>query len=232
MKKVFFFAAMLCGLVALNAQTQIGLLYNGQCYQNGDAVLVKLDRTAEHCDAIGFRNQTSAILRDLVASMTEEEINGVEAWGMCTGTQCVPTLTSAPFMMTPNSDYTEFVIDLDVEDVELPSGRYTLTVSNGTVTCSWDLLFQAYNDEEGGSVGINDVVANAVVSAYPNPAQGQVNISYNVEQPSTLAIYDVQGRVVRQMNVQGEGTMQVNGLASGIYAYGIAGSQMHKLIVK
>lgn len=227
MKKVLFFAAMLCGFVALNAQTPIALLYNGECYQSGDTVVVTLAKTAHNCDAIGFRNQTSGAIQNVVVNMTEIESNGVEAWGLCTGDQCVPTLTSAAFVMTPG-DYTTFTIDVTIDNVERPYGVYNLTVGSSLVNSSFVVRFNAYEE----TVGINDVVANSTVNAYPNPAQGQVNFNYSVEHPATLAIYDVQGRVVRQMNVCGEGTLQVNGLAAGIYAYGIAGSQMHKLIVK
>lgn len=226
MKKVLFFAALICGLVIPNAKGQIGLLYNGQCYQPGETVVVAIQKTDHSVRSIGFRNMGSGIISNVVATLTEVETNGVVAWGMCTGDQCVATLTSAPFDLPPAEDYTTFSIDIDIEDVANPYGVYNLNLVSGLVDCGFVVRFEA------GSQGINDVVANASVSAYPNPAQGQVSMNYSVEQPSTLAIYDAQGRVVRQMNVQGEGTMQINGLAAGIYAYGIAGSQMHKLIVK
>lgn len=226
MKKVLFFAALICGLVIPNAKAQIGLLYNGQCYQPGETVVVSIQKTDHSVRSIGFRNTGSGIITNVVVNMTEVETNGIVAWGMCTGDQCVATLTSAPFDLPPAEDYTTFSIDIDVEDVPNPSAVYNLNLTSGLVDCGFVVRFQA------GTQGINDAVANTSVSAYPNPAQEQVNISYSVEQPSTLVVYDAQGRTIRQLNVNGEGTLQLNGIAAGIYAYGIAGSQMHKLIVK
>ena len=60
-----------------------------------------------------------------------------------------------------------------------------------------------------------------------------VAISYELNQPATLAIVDMQGRTVRQLTVEGNGTAMVDDLPAGIYAYGILGSNnMKKLIVK
>jgi hypothetical protein len=230
MKKIVSFALLLCSVVVLNAQNQIGFVYDGTVYQNGDSILVTCEKDASHIDAISFRNQTSSVLRDLVVTMTEVARHGFEAWGLCT-TQCVATLTSTPFMMTPNEEFTGFVIDITIDpNVENPYAVYTLEVSNGTITCAVLVRFEAR------TVGIDDVLANSRVKAFPNPAQGQFGIGYSVEQPSVLAIYDAQGRQVRQMAVSGNGTARVSNLPAGVYAYGIVNGKqrgpMQKLIVK
>ena len=118
-------------------------------------------------------------------------------------------------------------MDLTIDEaVAQPYSIYKMKVSNDEVASSVIIRFQAYTE------GINDVASSAL-TAYPNPAQGNVNISYDVNQPSTLAIYDMQGRVVRSMPVSGSGNAVVDNLAAGIYTYGIMGSTtMQKLIVK
>ena len=118
-------------------------------------------------------------------------------------------------------------MDLTIDEaVAQPYSIYKMKVSNGNFACSVTIRFQAYAE------GINDVTSSAL-TAYPNPAQGNVNISYDVNQPSTLAIYGMQGRVVRSMSVSGSGNAVVDNLAAGIYTYGIMGSTtMQKLIVK
>jgi len=74
------------------------------------------------------------------------------------------------------------------------------------------------------------------VKAYPNPATEQFSVSYSVEQPSTLVIYDAQGRQVREMAINGNGTLSISNLPAGVYAYGIVNGkhrgQMQKLVVK
>ena len=130
--------------------------------------------------------------------------------------------------MAPNAIDNSFAIDIDISaSVQQPYGVYTLTVSNSSISSSIVLRMQT------ATVGIAEATTQEVLSAYPNPAQGNVNISYDVNQPSTLAIYDMQGRVVRSMSVSGSGNAVVDNLAAGIYTYGIMGSTtMQKLIVK
>lgn len=230
MKKILSFALLFCSFVVLNAQNQIGFVYDGHVYQNGETMVVACERETSSIDCISFRNQTSSVLRDLVVTMTEVERDGFEAWGLCT-TQCVASLTSTPFMMSPNEDFTGFAIDITIDQaVARPYGVYNMEVSNGTITCSVVVRFEA------SPLGIDDLPATGSLKAFPNPAQGQFGISYSVEQPSVLAIYDAQGRLVRQMAVCGNGTALVSDLPAGVYAYGIvSGKQrirMQKLIVK
>lgn len=230
MKRILSFALLLCSLAVLNAQTQVGFVYDNHTYQNGDTMVVVLQKSAINCEGIAFKNQTASMLSNMVVTMTEIERDGFEAWGMCTDA-CVMGLTSNPFNLPPNALYNSFSIDLTIDaNVECPYGVYNLQVSNGTITCAVVVRFQAY------TLGIDDVLANSRLSAYPNPAEGQFRVSYEVSQPATLAIYDVQGRVVRQMPVCGNGTVMVSDLPAGIYAYGIVEngrrSQMQKLIVK
>lgn len=233
MKKILSLVLLLCSVVVLNAQEQIGIVYDGNVYQNGDNITVVCDKSATSIESINFRNLTSSDLSQLVLTLTEVERDGFEAWGLCTGDMCVPALTSAPFTIGANADYTTFSIDVSIDQSkEHPYAVYNMTISNSRTTCSVVVRFQAYES----TAGIDNVLANNSVKAYPNPATEQFSVSYSVEQPSTLAIYDAQGRQIRQIPISGNGIAQVNGLPAGVYAYGIVSGkhrgQMQKLVVK
>ena len=224
MKKFLSFALLLSSLMVLNAQTQISFVCNGQTYQNGESFVVVLDND-HSTEAISLHNNTPSRLQNLVITATQIESHGIEVTALCTE-QCVPGLVSVPFNIAPSGDY-PFSIDYEMDEtVENPYCVYNLEISNGTITCSAVVRLQT------APLGIEAVVMSHI-SAYPNPAEGRVNISYEVGQPSTLAVYDVQGRIVRQLTVSGSGNAVIDNLPAGIYAYGILGSTtMQKLIVK
>lgn len=227
MKKILSFLLLLSSVAVLNVQAQIGFKYNGHTYQNGDNFVVVIEPDASHCGGISFVNQGYSALQDLTVTMTSIEMSGIDIWGLCAGAYCRQDTVSDAFNIPPSGEYNDFTMDLTIDEaVAQPYSIYKMKVSNGNFACSVTIRFQAYAE------GINDVTSLAL-TAYPNPAQGNVNISYDVNQPSTLAIYDMQGRVVRSMPVSGSGNAVVDNLAAGIYTYGIMGSTtMQKLIVK
>ena len=227
MKKILSFVLLLSSVAVLNVQAQIGFKYNGHTYQNGDEFVVVLAPDAEHCNGISFINQGYSALQNMTVTMTPIEMSGIDIWGLCAGAYCRQDSVSDAFNIPPSGEYTDFTMDLTIDEtVAQPYSVYKMKVSNDNVACSVIIRFQAYAE------GINDVASTAL-TAYPNPAQGNVNISYDVNQPSTLAVYDMQGRVVRSMSVSGSGNTVVNNLPAGIYTYGIMGSStMQKLIVK
>lgn len=227
MKKILSFLLLLSSVAVLNVQAQVAFKYNGHTYQNGDEFVVVLAPDAEHCNSISFVNQGYSVLQNVTVTMTPIEMSGIDIWGLCAGVYCRQDSVSDAFNIPPSGEYTDFTMDLTIDEaVAQPYSIYKMKVSNGNFACSVTIRFQAYAE------GINDVTSSAL-TAYPNPAQGNVNISYDVNQPSTLAIYDMQGRVVRSMSVSGSGNAVVDNLAAGIYTYGIMGSTtMQKLIVK
>ena len=227
MKKILSFLLLFSSVAVLSVQAQIGFKYNGHTYQNGDEFVVVLARDAEHCNGISFVNQGFSALQDMTVTMTSIEMSGIDIWGLCAGAYCRQDTVSDAFNIPPSGEYTDFTMDLTIDEaVAQPFSIYKMKVSNNNVACSVTIRFQAYAE------GISDV-ASTTLTAYPNPAQGNVNISYDVDQPSTLAIYDMQGRVVRSISVSGNGNAVVDNLPAGIYTYGIMGSNnMQKLIVK
>lgn len=226
MKKILSFLLLFSSVAVLGVQAQIGFKYNGQTYQDGDNFVVVLAPDAIHFGGISFVNQGQSTLQNLVVTMTPIEVSGIDIWGLCAGA-CRIDSVSNPFDIPVGGEYSEFTMDLTIDEaVAQPFSIYRMKVSNDRVASSVTIRFQAYTE------GISDVASSAL-TAYPNPAQGNVNIRYDVSQPSTLAIYDMQGRVVRSISVSGNGNAVVDNLPAGIYTYCIMGSTtMQKLIVK
>ena len=217
MKKILSLALLLSSLFLANVQGQIALIYNGNTYQNGDNFTVNIEATAHQINTVQLKNIGNSAVRDIVVTLTPIEENGISAWGICAGGNCVAALTSTSFNLAPGLIDEGFAIDIDIDNsVPNPHSTYNVNITFGLV--SIDIVMNVVV----GTVGIDQ-----------NPAEGIVNISYELNQPATLAIVDMQGRLVRQLPVAGTGTATLNDLPAGIYAYGILGSNnMKKLVVK
>ena len=225
MKKVLSFALLLSSLFLANVQGQIAFLYNGQTYENGDSV--NCYTTINSLTGLTLKNTSDNNLRDLVVIITPIEEHGIHAWGVCAGGRCVEGLTSSKFNLNAGATDDMFAIDINIDpDVPDAYSVYTVQVKNSSVNCSFTLRINY------GTLGIEETVLNSSILAYPNPAQGTFTVRYEAEQPATLIVIDMQGRTVRSIPVQGNGTLNINDLPAGMYAYGIAGGMMQKLIVK
>ena len=107
----------------------------------------------------------------------------------------------------------------------LPDGTYTITLSStdeyGNIgECTFELTVESI-------LGVNDNNLDAGVTMYPNPAQGQVtiaNTSNILLEKATM--YDVNGKLVNTTdlsNMQGEITIDISRLASGVYIVQLEG---------
>jgi hypothetical protein len=73
-----------------------------------------------------------------------------------------------------------------------------------------------YCDQFEKPVGINDPIANksfqSDIILYPNPARDNVNVVFNLEEPSTANIYifDINGRIIKTVNLNRMGAGPVN----------------------
>lgn len=99
--------------------------------------------------------------------------------------------------------------------------RITGTPANGTI----------YKFTPTGT-GI-DEVHNAAVAVYPVPAHNELNIDIDMQYagPFSIAIYDMQGRMVKQWNEPGSRrytkTISVKALQAGNYILKLSGAEMH-----
>jgi len=88
------------------------------------------------------------------------------------------------------------------------------------------------------SLNTNSTLNEKTFSIYPNPASGYVNVkASSVQNNVTVAIYDLNGRIVVNQLLQNTNNAQINinGLASGVYVVKITSngnSQTEKLIIQ
>jgi hypothetical protein len=85
------------------------------------------------------------------------------------------------------------------------------------------------------TVGVNEIGAISV-SVYPNPATGVVNISFEAEENTTVAVTDLTGHVLIEEQVNTGAVklkMDISALAGGMYLVTINGNPTgDKLIVR
>lgn len=222
MKKALFLALLLGCFCAAKAQN-ISFLYNGNTYSDGDSITLYVAPNAHSFDELCFRNNGSTAANNLQVALTLLRNETLNVWGLCSGDLCVLDLTSAPFSIEGGATYDQFSFDVRGAETEGNYADYQMTIG----TASAILHFVV-----GTPVGISPVASACQAAAFPNPAQSRVSIRYSAAQPATLAVFDAQGRTICQTPVNGEGAIQLADLPAGIYAYGILGSQMKKLIVK
>ena len=80
------------------------------------------------------------------------------------------------------------------------------------------------------NVGVQEAEQNNHISVYPNPAEGQVNVTLN--KSAEMTVYNIMGQVVMTMEGRaGVNTIDITSLNSGIY-FVSAGNDTQKFIVK
>ena len=118
----------------------------------------------------------------------------------------------------------------------LSDGTYTVTCTatdeyGNTATCDFELIVESV-------LGIGDNVDISSIVLYPNPATDYVMISNpNSVELQSVAIYDINGRLIKTVNLIEMGTekaIDISELASATYMFIIQGSngQMTKQVIK
>jgi hypothetical protein len=96
-------------------------------------------------------------------------------------------------------DGTQAAYDItDVRNITYTGDVMNLLKTDGT-TISWNVSTIGNYRYEEGTVNISEVKNSAELVIYPNPAQGKVNISYQlpVSEQVSIGIYDLQGKAVQ-----------------------------------
>ncbi|MRT18057.1 T9SS type A sorting domain-containing protein, partial [Vitellibacter sp. q18] len=119
----------------------------------------------------------------------------------------------------------------------LPDGTYTVNLTatdqyGNTATCSFELTVESI-------IGVGENSLDKGLALYPNPASDVVNLvnGTNIALQQML-IYDINGKLVGQTDLrgmQGERSVDVSALASGVYMVQINGenaSTVKRLIKK
>lgn len=136
----------------------------------------------------------------------------------------------------------------NIEKVQIAnaSGSYTVRVSHKGTTLvnptTGSVPSQQYSLIITGTDGVLSTIplkqADTAFNMWPNPANSNVNISFNsaVENNASVVIYDVQGRIVKQSSLTGsENTVDIQNLTSGVYFVNVSNGvkkEVKKLVVK
>ncbi len=86
----------------------------------------------------------------------------------------------------------------DVRNITFTGDVMNLNKTDGT-TLMWNVSTIGNYRYEQGTVGISEIKNTAELLIYPNPAQGKVNISYQlpVAEQVSIGIFDLQGKAVQ-----------------------------------
>ena len=134
-----------------------------------------------------------------------------------------------------------------------PDGSYApwIAYDNGRLHVVWyndnpppdsgsDIYYKRYEPDVGiGNEGHNDLPDKLILSAYPNPFNSSVMISYSNMKGGEIGVYDIQGKLITTLNVRGGGIGKINWdaqdargnkVCSGIYFARAKTSQSSKTI--
>ncbi len=110
----------------------------------------------------------------------------------------------------------------------LSDGVHTITLTaedeyGNISTCSFELTVDSVE------VGIDDNILESGVAIYPNPAKNVVNLVNKTNiSLNNLVIFDINGKKVNQIDLrtmQGEKSIDISNLASGVYVIQIVGEK-------
>ena len=102
---------------------------------------------------------------------------------------------------------------------EVGPGDYTITLTatdaaGNSSECTFNLTVE-------GVLSVNEVGIDNVLTLYPNPSQGQLTLrNRSTAVVDAVNLYDVNGRLIKQFNVQGAGVevqFNMSDVASGMY---------------
>lgn len=235
MKKIVFIAfAMFLGF-GLRAQT-LTVSYNNDPVADNDTLSLKPEDDEFEFKPFFTNNGTQSI----VARIRVDQLNETptHVWSICTGQLCVSGTQSAPFTLTAGMTYADAHIDFTVPE-DAPMGLFKVTVfDTNSPNTKAEFFVKMYN--KNAVVGICDVADEASFIAYPNPATSAVNVDYSLKSSTgELRLYNMAGVCVKSLALterEGCVRMDLSGLPTGVYMYGLCDGQrtsgMKKLVVK
>lgn len=235
MKKIVFIAFAMLFSFGMRAQT-ITVSYNSEPVGTNDTLSLKPED-----DELEFKPFfTNNSMQSIVARIKVEKLNETttNVWSICTGQLCVAGTQSAPFNIIAGMTYTDAHIDFSVPE-DAPMGLFKVTVfDTNSPNNKAEFFVKMYN--KNALLGICDVAEEASFVAYPNPANGAVNVDYSLKSHSgELRLYNMAGMCVKSVpltNQEGCVHLDLTGLPTGVYMYGLCDGQrtggMKKLVVK
>jgi len=128
------------------------------------------------------------------------------------------------------------------------AGKYNICVTvfsscgDSAQACQNDSVYRYSNnstnsnmisvDVVNSTTGINQLSSNNnQLTIYPNPAQNNFTIETSSTEKQILNIFDVNGKLVLQQNIQGKITIDASNLNAGVYNININGTVNKKLVI-
>jgi hypothetical protein len=127
----------------------------------------------------------------------------------------------------------DYIINLDPTNLAEYKVRFVQTDGAGNELPDTNFYLTYIYDED--AMGVIDVQSKSIAQIYPTVAKGSTTV--NLKEDATVQILNVQGRIVRTLNLkQGETKLNLNGLSTGVYwvAFkGVSGTTTNiKVLVK
>lgn len=238
MKKTLVLIALVCIVALTNAQ-KISFVYNNRAVAQGDTITVVATSEQIQDGTLGvsmfLRNNTSNTLSGHKAKCVPIDGSAeLTVSSICFG-ECKPGNLSPEFSLNANSTSDKvFLLDFAI-----PSNAHDIQnlfkLSAGDNASDYDNSAVIYINAIVSATAIAEATPATVLKAYPNPASNMVAIDYSLPEDGTLVVCNLLGCVVKTVALNaGEGTVRlgVTDLPKGIYAYGVQGRAMHKLVVR
>ncbi len=99
---------------------------------------------------------------------------------------------------------------------------------------AFDYLYPTFNAENTAPVGLEEEVKEIpILSAYPNPAQHQVTVNYNMAQTTVIRLYSVTGRLMLEQAIADQTNVEldISNLVAGLYIITDTQGRFFKLMV-
>lgn len=234
MKKLLSFVIMLGLAYSMNAQFTI--VYNDVDMTDGDTITVRAE--GEDLEFMPQFRNNSENTETVVVSLDPVSSTNIAVMNVCAGIHCYSRNYTDPFDIDAGALYTQFHSEMMVPS-PTDKGLFRLKIYRSSDNSVHTDLYVMFLGSEA-TVGIDNVSAPVEMVAYPNPATQSVNVRYSMnESKGSLVLYNMQGAKVREQALtatEGIITIQLDGLAAGIYMYGIEGDGiqggMKKLVVR
>ncbi|MCQ2261858.1 MAG: T9SS type A sorting domain-containing protein [Bacteroidales bacterium] len=239
-KSIILVLFMVCAFV-MNAQNYFDFVREGNVYHNADTIAAELGSGVGCYFFMGATNLTDQNL-EVIAKIEPINANGISVSGICAGGRCMTGRTeSNPFTINAGQTDDQVYPEFDIAE-DYPGGQYGTFKMSITNTANSSISSYVVLKVYRTMVGIENVAGNVSMKAYPNPAANSVRIQYVAEKNisnAKVVLYDVKGNCLNEVPVSaqnGDVTLDLSNLASGVYMYGVVANgvrcQFQKLMVR
>lgn len=227
MKKIFTIIFLLATVVVSAQSIQIS--YNGTALANGDTITEVVPELGVISDYYLELTNVSQEPVTVKAIRTDLELVQGATASFCFDGNCFPpntteagNVTIEPGATLTHSDAKAFHLSYKTPNAGISYVQVTFENKNDRMDKAI-VIFKLVSN----STGIQNVVANSSLRAYPNPASGNVNIDYSYSGNASnlnLVVKNLMGSVLatKSLDINGNKVMlDVSEYSSGIYFYSL-----------